>query len=95
MAVVIRECVGIERNTFKDAKGVEKTFTRVYALEPFPTDENVVGMKTWDVGTYENVTLKVGDKFKAYFDKRTYRERETGKEIDYPVLAEIVVVKPN
>lgn len=94
MGIVIRECVGIEKNTFKDKDGKEKTFTRIYALEPFPTGDNVVGMKTWDLGTYDDVSLKVGDKFKAYFDKRTYRDRQTGEEKSYPVLAELQIVKP-
>lgn len=94
MAIVIRECVGIERNTLKNDNGVERTFTKIYALEPFPTGDNVVGMKTCEIGTYEKVTLKVGDKFKAYYDKRTFRDRQTGEEKSYPVLAELEVVKP-
>ena len=84
--VAIKECVGIK--TFTKADG--KVGTTIFYVEPFPVNqENVIGMQTGDIFTYEDVSfLKVGDKFKAYYDKATFAGEERA------ILADLVVCNP-
>lgn len=79
-----KECVGI--NTFTSKTG--KKGTQIYFLEPFDQNmENALGMKAGEIFTYNEVSLKVGDRFKAFYDSFTFNGESR------PVLAEIQVVE--
>lgn len=81
--IKIKECVGI--NTFTSKTG--KKGTQIYYLEPFDQNmENALGMKTGEIFTYNEVSLNVGDKFKAFYDSFTFNGESR------PVLAEIQIV---
>jgi hypothetical protein len=94
MAITIKECVGIKKNE-SERNGVKRVATTIYYLEPFPeNDKDVNGMTTGQIFTYQQFNLKVGDKFKAYYDKGQFWDSAAGKFVDRPVLAEIQVLKP-
>jgi hypothetical protein len=94
MAITIKECVGIKKQV-SEKNGVKRVATTIYYIEPFPeNDKDVNGMTVGEIFTYQKFDLKVGDKFKAYYDKGEFWDSAVGKFVDRPVLAEIQVVKP-
>jgi hypothetical protein len=94
MSIAIKECVGIKKSDY-EKNGVKRTATTIFFIEPFPDSEKcVTGMTTGEIFTYQNFNVKVGDKFKAYYDKGQFWDSSVSKFVDRPVLAEIQVVKP-
>lgn len=96
MAIVVKECVGIKISKFEDRNTHKEIETReIFYIEPFPDDKDVVGMACGSLRTASVKTdLKVGDKFKAYYDSQKRWNPDLKKFVDVPVLVDLVIVNP-
>lgn len=82
--IKVKEVVGI--STYENKKN-GKIGTTIHYIEPFDVGaDNVLGMMAGSMFTYleQAQELKIGDKFKAYYDSMTFNGESK------PVLAEIV-----